>query len=475
MAKTSEEMMRAEALKSRLPTLPNERPLAWFDVLLIQISFSVATWMLITGAYIGMATPLYLAIIAGIFGCSLPLFFHCFIGKACARWGLDHAILTKAAAGPIGTLILTIGISIFTYLCWTSIPVVMFGRATHEVFSWLGVTGGIASPVLWSFIVLGVASYILWRHTATLKYFFRIVTPLILALLALLTYRMVAEYGWVYIASIRPEGFHPDPFISFMIAVEIAVGLGFSWIFCFAIYCRQAKSEGGAFYGTWLGWGVVWAICMIPAIMAALVAGVTDPVYVLKEIGGGWVLLYMCFLVLANIFSAICTMYIVSLTARTLWPRLRWIHAVAINWFVILLILMPAVYDLFGSFIAFIGAWCGPAGVILVVDLLLRRFNVNMLELYDETKKSAYYYWKGVNWLVFLCAGAGTSISLLIYNPLTAVPHIEGVFRVAGAAIPGSVAAGILYYILARVFLVPRKIGFPPIPKPAAEDVSKNA
>ena len=475
MAEMSEQMMHAEALKSRLPTLPiaSERPLGWFDLLLVQVSFSVATWMLITGAYLGMATTLPLAIIAGLFGCSMPLAFHAFIGKACARWGVDHAILTKATAGPIGTLILMIGISFFCYLGWTSIPVVMFGRAAHEALNWLGVTGGIASPVLWSFFVLGVSSYILWRHTNVFKYFFRIVTPLILVLLALITYRMATAYGWSYIASIRPEGFHPDPFISFRIAVEIAVGLGFSWVFCFAIYCRQAKSESGAYYGTWLGWGAIWAICMIPAIMAALVAGVLDPVYILKEIGGEWVLVYMSFLVLANTFSAICTMYIVSLTARTLWPRLRWIQAVAINWLVIGLILLPWVYDVYGSFISLVGSCCGPCGVVLVVDLFLKRFNVNLPELYNETKGSAYYYWKGINPLVFLCMAVGTAFSFLIYNPLTLEVHIEGVFRVVGAAIPASLAAGLLYYILARVFLVPKKIGFPPIPK-SEEAVSKS-
>ena len=468
MAKqTTAEMVREEVVKSRMPTLPDERALGMTDMILIQVSFSVATWMLVLGAWTGMATPLPLAIIACLVGCSLPLFFHSLIGPFVARWGLDNGIITNSVAGPVGTILIVVLVTTPMYIGWTSIPIVMFGRTVHESFGFLGVSGALTNAELWSFIALGVAFVILWRAAAILKFFFRIVTPCILLLLILLTYKIFSHYGWSHIAQIIPEGFHKDPWTSFMIAMEMNVGLGFSWPFSFAVYCRLAKSESAAYYGTWWGWGPIWAIACIPAIAGGLVAGVSDPVYLLKDIGGAWVVLYMIFLGVANIFSGICTMYIVALTARVVWPKLSWLQALSINLLVIILILVPAAYDQYGTFVAFYGALLGPLGVVWVVDIILRKMNINMREIYDVTPKSSYYYWKGLNLLfVFSCA-LGTVISLAIYNPVTCVPHIESIFRVCGAAFPASLIAGFSYLILAKLFLIPRKIGFPPIPQPA--------
>ncbi len=474
MAKqTTAEMVREEVVKTRMPTLPNERVLGMGDMIMIQVSFSVATWMLVLGAWTGMATPLPLAIIACMVGCSLPLLFHNLIGPFVTRWGLDNGIITNSVAGPVGTLLIVILVTTPMYLGFTSVPIVMFGRTVHESFGFLGMDGFYTNAELWAFVALGIAFIILWKAALVLKFFFRIVTPFILLLLVLMTYKIFSHYGWEHIASIVPEGFHKDPWTSFMIAMEMNVGLGFSWPFSFAVYCRLAKTESASFYGTWWGWGPIWAIACVPAIAGGLVAGVTDPVYLLKDIGGIWVVLYMVFLGVANIFSGICTMYIVALTARVVWPKLSWLQALSINLLVIVLILVPAAYDQYGAFVALYGALLGPLGVVWVVDILLRKMRLNLKEVYDTSSQSAYYYWKGINlYFVFSCA-LGTILSVAIYNPITCVPHIESIFRVCGAAFPASLVAGGSYYVLAKLFLVPRKIGFPEIPQPSVASVAE--
>ena len=159
-------------------------------------------------------------------------------------------------------------------------------------------------------------------------------------------------------------------------------------------------------------------------------------------------------------------MYIVALTARVVWPKLSWVQALSINLLVGILILIPAAYDQYGTFVAFYGALLGPLGVVWVVDILLRKMNINMKEIYDVSPKSAYYYWKGINVPFALSCAIGTVFSLAIYNPVTCVPHIESIFRVCGAALPASLIAGLCYYLLAKVYLLPKKIGFPPIPEP---------
>lgn len=475
---TNEQLVAEEACKSRIPVLPRERTLGFRDMVMIQISFSVATWMLVTGAYIGFSAPFWPALIISVFGVSVPLVWHCFIGKMTTRWGIDGSILARATWGPIGAAVLLPFFLFLTYIAWTSIPVVMFGRTAHEALSYVGGGGFFTDARLWGVVAFCLSALVLWKGATVLYWFFRFVTPTIVGILIILTVRTIVHYGWGHLVNIVPEGFDPDPDMSFMIGSEIAIGLGFSWVFCFSVYGRLAKTEPTGFYATWLGWGPAWGLLCVPAILAALAAGVTDPVYLLEGAHGVWVGLYICFLFFANVFSAVCTMYIVSLAARTLWPRIPWIAAVLINLPVIVLVFWSGAYDEYGKFIALVGATMGPLGGVMVVDYMLKRFKLNLREVYSQKKGSGYWYHWGVNWPAFIAFGIGAWFALWMYNPLTAVVAHPGIFKFAGAAIPATAMASAIYLGLAVLVLVPKKIGFPDVrasvrrtqPEPAAPE-----
>lgn len=456
--------MAEEASKSRLLALPGERTLGMRDMILIQTSFSTATWLLLTGAYVGFSAPFWPAFIASFVGVSLPLLLHSFMGRMTTRYGIDQSILARATWGPIGTILILPLFLFLVYVVWTSIPVVMFGRVTDEALAFVGAEGSWTDPRIWSIVALAISSLILWKSAAILHWFFRFVTPTIVIVLVLLTARTISVVGWDELIHIIPEGFDPDPDMSYMIGSEIAIGLGFSWVFCYSIYGRMAKSENVGFFGPVIGWGPMWGLLSAPAIMAALAAGVTDPVYLLEEASGVWVALYLVFLFFANIFSAVCTMYIVSLSARTLWPKLPWGAAVLINALVIILVFWSAAYDQFGKFITLVGATMGPLGTIMVVDYFLKRFHVNVREVYTQKKGSGYWYYWGINPYAFIALALGAGLSYWMYNPFTAAVAQPAVFQIAGAAIPSSLLAGVVYYVLARLFLVPQRMGFPEVP-----------
>jgi NCS1 family nucleobase:cation symporter-1 len=252
--------------------------------------------------------------------------------------------------------------------------------------------------------------------------------------------------------------------MSYMIGSEIAIGLGFSWVFCFSIYGRLAKSESVGYFGSWLGWGPAWGLLSAPAILAALAAGVTDPVYLLEGANAVWIAIYLVFLFFANIFSAVCTMYIVSLAARVLAPKLPWGLAVLLNAFVIILVFWTGAYDQFNKFITLVGATFGPLGGIMVVDYFLKRFSINVREAYKFGKSSAYWYWYGINPFAFIAFAAGAALNVSMYNPITAVVSMRGLFSIVGAAIPSTLLASVVYLVLASLFLVPKRIGFPDVP-----------
>lgn len=106
----------------------------------------------------------------------------------------------------------------------------------------------------------------------------------------------------------------------------------------------------------------------------------------------------------------------------------------------------------------------GPLGSIMVVDYILKRFQINLREIYTQKRGSGYWYHWGVNPYAFIALVVGAGLSFWMYNPLTAAVAQPSVFKIAGAAIPSSLAAGVVYYGLARAFLVPNGIGFPEVP-----------
>jgi cytosine/uracil/thiamine/allantoin permease len=125
------------------------------------------------------------------------------------------------------------------------------------------------------------------------------------------------------------------------------------------------------------------------------------------------------------------------------------------------------VYNKFGSFVTLEATIYACLGVVWLVDILLRKYNINLKEVYDSSSKGAYYYWKGFNFLPWIAILGGMAFSLAIYNPLTMAVHLPGVFVVAGAALPSGILSGLIYYALAKTITVPRRKGFPEIPQPS--------
>jgi NCS1 family nucleobase:cation symporter-1 len=465
MGTTIEEKVKWEVYRSRLPAFPGDRIFSGVDHTLVTTAWSIATWLFVMGAWQGFAAPLHLAIIATFFGCTVPLLFQSLLGKYHCRWGVDVAFGARATFGPLGTKILVLLFGIVPAWCWISIPAIMFGNAMSKILTAYGMTGVITNEFLWGVPCMALGLFFTYMGPDWVKWAMRLATPIMLVLIAIITWKMLTVWGWSNIAAIRPEGLNPNPYLSFIIAVEMAIGLGVSWLFQFACYGRICKSETGAYYGTYIGWGLLWALLAIPAMFVALVAGASDIIDGLALIGGGWVILYLGLLVLANPSSLATNGYLVALTLRNFFPKIPWVAAVGVNFIVLILVAIPWAYDSFASFVILIATFCMSIAAVWVLDVILRRFNVSITDLYDETRKGAYYYYKGINIWVIIAVAIGTIVSFLIWNPMTQEIHNEAIFSVLGGSIPGAAVAAAVYYIFYRLIILPRKLGLPAIPK----------
>ncbi len=464
MTASAESAVREEVYRSKLPALPEDRVFSLADHTFTTTAWSIATWLFVMGAWQGFAAPLHLAIIATLFGCTVPLVFQSLLGRFFARWGVDVAFGARATFGPIGTKVIVLLLGVLPAWCWISIPAVMFGRAVHTIGGIYGVTGFIVNEFLWGVICMCVGLFITYKGPNWMKWAFRFATPLMVILIVMITWRMLTNWGLGNLLEMKPKGLNPDPYISFIIAVEMALGLGVSWLFQFACYGRICKTESAAYYGSYIGWGLLWAILAIPAMFVALAAGAEDIVEGVKLIGGGWVILYLVLLIIANPSSLATNGYLIGLTLRNFFPKLKWIYAVSVSFVVLILVAIPWAYDAFGSFIVTLASVTMAFAGVWVTDILLRQSNVSLRDLYDESPQGGYYYWMGINWFALISAAAGALVAFIIWNPMAQQIHLVGVFKIFGASIPAAVSAAIVYYICAKVYLMPNKIGHPDIP-----------
>jgi nucleobase:cation symporter-1, NCS1 family len=282
-----------------------------------------------------------------------------------------------------------------------------------------------------------------------------------LLLILVVTIRILMKWHLGEIASVKPKGMAANPLTSYVIAVEMAIGLGVSWLFQFAAYGRICKSEAGAFYGSFIGWGVMWAVLCIPAMFVTYMTGESDPVSGLSAIGGKWMVIWLLMLCLANPSSLATNGYLVALMLRNFFPKLPWVLAVGSNFAVLILVKFPVIYDKFGRFMTILAAVSVSWAAVWVLDVVLRRYKLDLKGLYDESSKSPYYYYKGINPWVIVAVICGTATNLLIWTPWNLTVRLPGVFNVLGASIPTAIVSAVVYYVCRQLFLVPKRVGLP--------------
>jgi purine-cytosine permease-like protein len=196
-----------------------------------------------------------------------------------------------------------------------------------------------------------------------------------------------------------------------------------------------------------------------PAIATSTLSGAGDPVDALFQIGGAWAGVWLLMLLVANMSSVVSNPYWISMAFVSMFPKLKWKYAILINMVVIIAIINQSIYTSFATFAAVAAAMYGPSGCVWVTDILLRKSTFNLYHAYNTTKRSVYYYWGGINWLAMLATAIGFVSVLLIWNPLTFEVHMPALYGIAGASIPGSIIASLVYVVFYKLILQPKKIG----------------
>ena len=439
------ERTRIDAEQSVLPLLPKERHLNYYAMLAIMTAGAIASWAFVTGSAIGVLVPVKYALCAALFGCTVAFACHAYSCIVYTRWGTDMSVVGRATWGHRGIYVLILTLAFPATYGWGSLPIIMLGKSSSEIASRaFGATGFFTSWQFWSVLALAVGLLITYMGTSVIDKITKICAPLIVLLICFICIVLAKEYGFAESFNSLPIGVAGDRVTlirNYMIAVEICLGVGFSWAFYISAYTKPSLSENNSFTPSVFGCGICWALCCIAPAITASLTGNSDPVAALASIGGVYVVTWMIMLAVANFTSVMVNPYFLSCTLIAMFPKLKWKHAVAFQLIYIIAIIFPVFYDQFGMAISFIGLFQAPAGCIWALDFFLRK-RLNLRHCYgskEDRKQSAYWYYHGFNMASWIGLAAGGTFGLLTYNPYSGAIAIPALFDALGAMIPASI------------------------------------
>ncbi len=436
-----------------LPALKSERQFSVVDFILIQVGFGIAAWCFMVGGLTGTVLPGKLAVPVILLGNALPVFLIAPLILLFARYGVETFAGSRAALGYIGSDIFFMVFAILN-LGWIVIATFMLGESVIKIMAVINApefltTRTVGAPIF-SIIAFAVGVCIAYRGPIAIKMFTRIGVPALIAILFGLVYVVVFQNGFDKVLNTEPVGAYDSINRSIVSALEWNVGLGFSWLPYLGQWGRMAKTEKTAYYGTFLGFGIVLNIAGIFGAFVALLVGSLDPTDWMIAVGGVTFGIFgLLLLVLANLTSTVVLIYSQALSFKTIFPDKKWGLAIASTLPAALLMLSPMVYDNYSKFLSYVSfTMAAYAGVLIADFFLVRKGVLNVRELYN--RGGGYQYYKGINLVAYGVILLSSIFYFWTYNPAT--DHAGPLFTVMSAGIPTFFLSALLYFGCSKLF-----------------------
>jgi len=452
------ELIRQESLFGRLPLLPSEREYGTLGAHNTCFAYAVATWCFLTGSYVAHLVGAAQGVACLIAGSMIGIFLTTMpVALGCQRYGLEQIDFCKPAFGQRGSRVVLV-FFLINMLGWNGLILTLFGNGIRNIIHALGYTP--ASWVVGAGVALGLGiSYaIVTRGVHWLNLSNSIITPGLVVLIAFMIYMLVREHGWQEIAAAKPLDPHPNPYLNYMIAVEIGIAGGVGWWGGLGFLARNTRRRRNAVYPVILQMGFSQAIVCSVALFSALVVGSDDPTEWMVPLGGPIMgILALCFVALANVTSSSVSMFASGLALRHIkrFRLLPWSH-------LMLLTILPCLpfivwpqelYDLGDAFLTYNGTLFAPVTGILFADyFLLRGETINLWAIFSDDAGAEYHYSNGYNLAALACVALGQAVYLALYNPLTSETTEMFLFlpaSVASFAVP-ALAYGMIAFLLRR-------------------------
>lgn len=459
--------LREEAVYGRLPLLPGEREYSTRGVLATGFAIAVAAWCFLIGGYAANVVGAVQGVVTLIAGCVIGVTASAASSAlACNRYGLEQIDFTKSCFGQRGAKIILI-FYIINQLGWTGYILVMFG---HGVANVLGALAGSVAPTGGEWVVRGAVlaglllSYsLVARGLHVINVFNSVVTPGLFVLTGLLFYVIFRDASWSELKALPPLQPAADGALSYVLAFEYGLGAGFSWWPGIGFLARNTDNQRSSFYPQILTLGLAMGVVCCTGLLAGLLYRTYDPTVWMIKAGGLWLgVAALVFIAVANVAVSALMIYMAALGLRHVgfframsWNRLTLLSLLPILAYAVF---PEALYEKGSAFLAYNATMYAPiSGVLLVDYFLLRRQRINVSQIFEDAPAGHYFFVRGFNPAALGCVLLGQLLYVWLLDPVTGTAH--GPVRLLTATFPAVLLPALLYALLARLWLLPARLG----------------
>ncbi len=285
-------------------------------------------------------------------------------GRIGTRYRVMSMQSTRLVLGNRGSMIPSL-LNVLQLIGWATIMLALSGEIGARVGERVG--GILASKVFW--IVLIGAGTLAWSFlvgSTKLQWVHTAVIAGLLILSGVMTWLALDPRYY----SLRQPFYVPIGFSRGMRLMDLVIVMPISWVPLIADYSRLARSEKGAFWGSFWGYGIVSSWMYAIGLIVSLATGTDDPAMnILMMMGSLGLTIPAIFIVFSStmtsdfpdIYSSACSLFNIH-------PKIKPVYTM---WGTgILTIVLAIFFDLskFESFLTAVGAVFVPLFAILLTD-----------------------------------------------------------------------------------------------------------
>jgi NCS1 family nucleobase:cation symporter-1 len=267
---------------------------------------------------------------------------------------------------------------------------------------------------------------------------------------------LLRSHGWEEIVNAEPLDPFEEPWLNYMIGMEMGIAGGLSWWGGIGFLARNTRTRRSAVYPEILQLGLVMALVCCVALFSSLVVRSSDPTEWMIPIGGFVMgVAALIFVAIANISSSAISIFasglalrhIRVLSARPWWHLTLWSLVPCLPF-----VFWPTeLYDMGSNFLAYNGTLFAPVVGLLFVDFVfVRRQRLNLAAIFDDDPSAEYYYTRGFHWPALICLVLGQGVYFALLDPLTY--EASDAFFYLTASLPAAVCPAIVYLAWMKIF-----------------------
>ncbi|GAA1497066.1 purine-cytosine permease family protein [Paeniglutamicibacter kerguelensis] len=459
-----------EAERGRAPLPPSKRLWGFWEYTWANAALAIATWGFLIGGSLALVVDVKSGLVAIVLGNVLGvLLVGLAVSVSAGKYGTEQYTFMRSVFGHNGSRVIYTVAMILLTVGWLVVLGTMFGRSIDSAISVVSDRDPDPNaPYIYVITIIAIAltAYIVAKGPTSIKLFNVIVAPALILVMGFMIWLFLSDTSLSELLALdalaRPFDSNA---VNFMIAVEINIAAGFSWWPYIGNLSRITKNERTAFWPNLIGIGFAASLGEAVGLIGAIKYGNADPTQWMAETGGLWLsAIVLVFIAFANITSMANILYTAVVGLRQMFGAL--FKNVSWEWLVtgfcivpvIVMFAIPGLYDGFMTFLVWTAAiYSALTGIMLVDYFLLRRQRVDLKHLFIEGKSSIYYFTGGYNIAAMAATVSGIVIFTVTFNPLT-FEH-TGYFRYTTASLLAAVAAGLIYWAMSALFVVPRGLG----------------